>query len=269
MSAVSVDRLRPGDHACLTFSDPDERLDLLAGFIGAGLARGERVVCYSEAIGARDLRRHGLDGAEAVVHRERLWDPQAGPDAKAMVAGLADELGRAGDAGLRITADMCWAMRPRAGAEQLLAFENEVGVLFATGRLTAICEYDRESFDPVTLGYAARVHPRTVAATVYHEDARLRICRQHVPPGVRVSGELDAAAGAEALADALAEAVRLDPDVHVNLNRVTDLAPGAAACLIQVANALPLGRHMVVTCPAPIGRLLAGVPSLKVLSREL
>ena len=65
---------------------------------------------------------------------------------------------------------MCWAARPQANAEQVPAFENEVGNLFAEGRLTTVCEYDPESFDPVTLAYAARVHPRTVAAAVYHED---------------------------------------------------------------------------------------------------
>ena len=47
----------------------------------------------------------------------------------------------------------------RFDAEQLLAFEKEVGELFADGAVTAICEYGRDSFDPVTLAYAARVHP--------------------------------------------------------------------------------------------------------------
>ncbi|MEU4424272.1 MEDS domain-containing protein [Actinoplanes sp. NPDC024001] len=256
MAAVSVDRLQPGDHACLTYTDPEERLDLLTAFVSAGRTRNERVVCFSD---------------RAEVKALPLWGPGQSPDAKAMVARLAEEMSAAerdGNAGLRVATDMCWAIRPRAGAEQLLVFENEVGALFGTGRLTMICEYDRESFDPVTLGYAARVHPRIVAATVYHEDGRLRICRQHVPPGVRVSGEL-AAAGAEPLAAALAEAVRLDPDVHVNLNRVTAMDPAVAACLIQVAEALPWGRHMVVTCPTPIGRMLEGVPALKVISREL
>jgi hypothetical protein len=79
-SVIPVDRLDAGDHACLTFSDPEERFDILAAFVAAGSARGDKII-----------------------------------------------------------------------------FESMVGKLFADGTVTAICEYDRESFDPVTLAYASRV----------------------------------------------------------------------------------------------------------------
>ena len=35
-TATSVEALAPGDHACLTFSDPDERLDIVAAFVRDG-----------------------------------------------------------------------------------------------------------------------------------------------------------------------------------------------------------------------------------------
>ena len=281
VATTPVDRLAPGDHACLTFTDPEERLDILAAFVAAGKARDERVICFTDAEDVDPLRTELLDrGLEAadelsVVATDRLWSGSAGPDAGTMVEVLDRELNRAdrdGRAGLRITADMCWAARPQANAEQLLVFESEVGRLFATGRLTAICEYDRESFDPVTLGYAARVHRRTVAATVYHEDPMLRICRQHVPPGVRVAGELDYAR-ADVLNDALAEAVRLDHDVHLNLNHLRFIDAGAAAVILQTAAHLPDARRMIVVCPETIERTLtvagaADVPGLRMLARN-
>ena len=253
--ATPVDRLEPGDHACLTYSDPAERQDILAAFVADGLGRGEKVISYTE--------------------NDQLWDDTTGPDARTMVRRLAAELEaaeRAGHPGLRITTDTCWAARPQANAEQLLMFESEVGTLFAGGKLTAICEYDRESFDPVTLAYAARVHPRTVAATVYHEDPVLRICRQHVPPGVRVAGELDFSR-AEALSDALAEAVRLDQHVHLNLNHLRFIDAGAAAVILRTADGLPSSRSMVVVCGEPVaGTLrLAGagnVRNLRMLVRD-
>jgi anti-anti-sigma factor len=268
MAIIPVDRLEPGDHACLTFSDPEERLDLLTAFVEAGLARGDKVICFTD-----DVSKVGK--SPIPVQRMRWWAQGEQPDAKAMVRRLADEVDRAADegrTGLRITTDMCWAARPQAGAEQLLAFENEVAALFANGRLTAVCEYDRESFDPVTLAYAARVHPRTVAATVYHHDPVLRICRQHVPPGVRVTGELDYSR-ADALRDALAEAVRLDQDVHLNLNQLRFIDAGAAGVILRAATGLPAGRRMVVVCTEPIRRTLdlAGartVPELKMVSRD-
>jgi anti-anti-sigma regulatory factor len=143
-----------------------------------------------------------------------------------------------------------------------------VGKLFADGKFTAICEYDRESFDPVSLAYAAPVHARTVAATVYHEDATLRICRQHVPPGVRVAGELDYTR-AQALIDALAEAVRLDHDVHLNLNHLRFIDARVATVVSDVAANLPGSRRMVVVCSASVERTLAGVGAAEVAQLQI
>jgi len=267
----TVDGLERGDHACLTFTDPEERLGLLAAFVSRGLQCGERVICFSEAAVSEDLRQRGVPTGEVVLPVEELWGSGATPDASAMVRRLGEELDRA-PRGLRVTLDMCWAARPQAGAEQLLAFENEVGKLFADGGLTAMCEYDREAFDPVTLACAARVHPQAVTATVYYDDPVLRICRQHVPPGVRVAGELDASR-AGALSDALAEAVRLDRDVHLNLSRLRFLDAGAAAVILRAAAHLPAPRRMVVVCEEPVERILrmagAGdVPALRMLVRD-
>jgi anti-anti-sigma factor len=262
-AAIPVNRLELGDHACVTFSDAEERLDILAAFVSAGLECDDKVICFTDATGIEDdLRERDVVVAErqlCVVPTKQFWGDDAGPDAVAMVKRLAGEMARAqveGRRGLRITADMCWAARPQANAEQLLAFESEVGKLFAEGKLTAICEYDRETFDPVTLAYATRVHPRTVAATVYYEDPTLRICRQHVPPGVRVAGELDYTR-ADVLSDALAEAVRLDHDVHLNLSHLRFIDAGAAAVILRAAANLPASRRMVVVCTTPIDRTLA------------
>ena len=206
-----------------------------------------------------------MDSGVTFAGARQLW-PGA-PDAHVMVDRLRDEVDRSAD-GLRIAADMCWAARPQAGAEQLLAFENEVGELFADRRLTAICTYDRGSFDPVTMAYAARVHPRTVAATVYHEDPVLRICRQHVPPGVRVAGELDHRR-AEALNEALAEALRLDRDVHLNLAALRFLDAGAAAVILRTAADLPASRRMFVVCGEAVERILTVSGALEVSTLKL
>ncbi|MBB4695924.1 MEDS domain-containing protein [Paractinoplanes abujensis] len=267
----TVDRLQPGDHACLTYTDPEERLDLLAAFVSRGHQLGERVLCFTDDPVAADMRQRGLPAEETVLPIEELWGVGATPNAAAMVRRLTAERDRS-PRGLRITLDMCWAARPQAGAEQLLAFENEVAKLFADGGLTALCEYDREAFDPVTLAYAARTHPRTVTAAVYHEDAELRICRQHVPPGVRVAGTLDVGRSG-ALQDALAEAVRLDPDVHLNLGHLRSLDDGAAAVIVRAAAGLPRNRHMIVVGDRQAGRTLRvagahGVPNLRLLVRD-
>ena len=46
----SVEELGPGDHACLTFTDPDERLDIVAAFVRSGLDLGHKVLCFTDSV---------------------------------------------------------------------------------------------------------------------------------------------------------------------------------------------------------------------------
>ena len=92
-------------------------------------------------------------------------------------------------------------------------------------------QYDREKFDPVTLASVAAYHTRSVTAATYHADAVLRICRQYAPPGIRLAGEIDFKAE-EPLALALAEAVRLEGDMTVNM---AALAFVDARCTLMIA----------------------------------
>src|SRR5258706_5124788 len=128
-----------------------------------------------------------------------------------MIDMLSAQLGtatRKGYPGLRVSADMVWATEALAAIEQLLVFESDVTSLVADGRLTVICQYDRDRFDPVTLTAAAEAHHHTVAAKVYHDDALLRGYRQYSPPGLRLAGEIDMNNG-DSLTQAMGKALRL------------------------------------------------------------
>ena len=120
--------------------------------------------------------------------------------------------------GLRIAVDMSWALRPVTGIEQLPQFEEGIAAALAGTTASVLCQYDRDRFDPVTLASVAAFHTRSVATATYHADAVLRICRQYAPPGIRIAGEIDYQAE-EPLTLALAEAVRLDGDITVNMAR--------------------------------------------------
>jgi anti-anti-sigma factor len=87
-----------------------------------------------------------------------------------------------------------------------------------------------------------------------------------------VAGELDYSR-AEALKDALAEAVRLDQHVHLNLNHLRFLDAGAAGVILRAADDLPAARSMVVVCDEPISRTLrmagaGNVRNLRLLVRD-
>ncbi|HZN73937.1 MAG TPA: MEDS domain-containing protein [Micromonosporaceae bacterium] len=266
---TSVEALAPGDHACLTFTDGEERLDIVAAFVRDGLGVGYKVVCITDSVGPDRLLREftergvALDealrrGQIALHTSDESWLANGALTASKMVDVLADQLDladREGFPGLRITADMCWATRPIAAVEQLVVFESEVGRLFSDGRLTAICQYDRQSFDAVTLAFAAKAHSRAVAATVYHEDPILRVCRQHTPPGLRLAGEIDYT-NLDPLNQALGEALRIDTSIHVNLAQLRFIDAAAAGAILQAALAMRAGGQMIVVCRRAVHKVL-------------
>jgi anti-anti-sigma regulatory factor len=267
--AVTVDAIADGDHVCLTFSDPDERLDIIADFVAGGLDRGHKVLCFTDSLSPQELTeelswrgiavvRATADGQLEITDGGRLWFAGGGTSAAATLDTLAaeTELARVqGYGGLRVTADMWWATQPVAAVQELHAFEAAAADLNTDGQLTAICQYDRDSFDPVTLAFAAEAHAKTVAAVAYHDDALLRICRQHRPPGIRVAGELDYTRLAP-LQQALAESLRLDTDIHVNLSRLRFLDVTAATVIAKSALSLPAGRRMIITCSGTVAETL-------------
>lgn len=281
--AISVGELDAGDHACLTFTDPDERLDLVAAFVADGLQLGQRVICFTDTFQpgelATELAMREV-AAEAAIGRGQLsmrgsqesWLAGGDVTADRMIDLIAGEMRHSaahGYPGLRVTADMCWATRPVAAADQLVAFERRAARLFADGRLTVICQYDRDSFDAVTLAFAARAHSKAVAALAYYDTPLTRICRQHRPPGIRAAGEIDYS-HLQPLQQALSEALRLDDTIHVNLNKVGFIDVTAATTIAKAALSLPAGRTMIITCQAEVAAVFEAIgagqaPQLRLL----
>jgi anti-anti-sigma regulatory factor len=278
---TSVDLLGPGDHACLTFSDEEERLDIVAAFVRNGLSAGHRVLCYTAAYPPSELHGRLADrGVPAVdgtrqgqLHLQpaQSWLAGAGFRPGVVLGELSSAIDRArvdGYGGLRVAADMGWAADPVVGVEHLVCFEKQLSQLFADALVTSVCQYDRQQFDAVTLASTTAVHTCAVAATVYHDDPVLRICRQHLPGGIRVSGELDYTA-LDPFREALAEAVRLGEHVHVNLGQVRFIDAASAGALVQVAATLPAGRTVTVVSRRLVATVLnhvsAGqVPALRI-----
>ncbi|MEU4221884.1 MEDS domain-containing protein [Actinoplanes sp. NPDC026623] len=281
--ASRVEDLQPGDHACLMFSDSEERLDLVAAFARAGLRQGHKVLCLTDAIAPAELRgelaERGLSVHDAldsgqlqVVGAAEMFLTDGSFAAAPVVARLDRRVAQAreaGFAGLWVTADMCWALRPVAGVEELTAYESQVTRLLSDGRATAVCQYDRQCFDAVTLAGATANHERALTAVTYHDDALLRICRQYLPPGIRVAGEIDYR-GIEPLTRALAEALALDDHIDVNLLGLSFIDGSAAGVLAQAGAALRNGSRMSVRCGAQTGKVLralgiADVPAVRLV----
>lgn len=265
--SLSMDQLTAGAHACLTFTDQDERLDLVAAFVAEGLDTRQRVVCLTDAVSAADLSREldgravGCDSALAtgqlrIAEFAQTWHD--GITAERLLALVDDELASAaaaGAPGVRITADMGWVTRPGAAAQELIRFERSLASRAVDNRLTAICQYDRTIFDPVTLAVTAEVHPEAVAAQVYYEHPLLRICRQYRPPGLRIAGELDFQ-HLDELSLALAETIRLDHAVDLDLRQLRYIDAACAGAITQAAALLPADRQVTVHCRPLVAKML-------------
>jgi anti-anti-sigma regulatory factor len=263
VSACHITDLTLSDHACLTFGEPEELFDLTAAFVRDGLSDGLKVVWLSGTSADRvtsELSRRGIEAGPALAAGQLASEPEgrllsgAAFSTSRAIGWLEDQIAacrQAGFPGLRVAVDMSWALRPVAGVEQLPDFEKEIAQAVADTAVSVLCQYDRQEFDPVTLATVAAFHTRSVAAATYHADAVLRICRQYAPPGIRLAGEIDHV-NSEALALALAEAIRIGGDITVNMTALAFIDAPCARMILDAVRGVARSRSVVLQCREPI-----------------
>ena len=282
-ASAQITELTVDDHACLTFGEAEELFDLTAAFVRDGLAGGLKVMWLSDAgpgPAVKELSRRGISVEPAMAAGQMTADGCEGRllagqvfSADAAIGWLTRQLASSeelGFPGLRIAVDMSWALRPVTGIEQLPKFEEGIAAALAGTTASVLCQYDRDRFDPVTLASVAAFHTRSVAAATYHADAVLRICRQYAPSGIRIAGEIDYQAE-EPLALALAEAVRLDGDITVNMAPLAFIDAFCARMIADTARMLAASRTVTLHCPphiaAGFARLgLQGLPGIRMVT---
>lgn len=268
---VAVDRMATGDHACLGFDGDDDRWAVRAAFTTAGLARGERVLIFTDPGPARvvgagatealtRLAVHGVPaercvrtGQLTVVTSSPGYDPARGSFDLGVrtafwVAGAADAR-RRGFTGVRAVADMTWAARAGLSGPELAAYETGLAPHFARLGLTGICEYDRRVFPASLLAEVAAAHPLSVLPSV---DA-LHAARDGAV--LRLTGSADLATRTAfdlALRDAFATA---PPAAVLDLTGLSFLDAHCARTVLRLASARrPPGT--TVRCTAAQYRVL-------------
>jgi MEDS: MEthanogen/methylotroph, DcmR Sensory domain len=268
-ASTQITDLAVSDHACLTYGEPEELFDLTAAFVRDGLSSGLKVVWLSDSgpgAGVQELARRGIATESAMAAGQMSAVTCDGP----LLSGRSFAADRAmrwlhremascrqeGYPGLRIAVDMSWALRPVTGIEQLPDFEEGIAEVLGGTTVSVLCQYDRERFDPVTLASVTAFHTRSVAAATYCADAVLRICRQYAPPGIRLAGELDFQAE-EPLALALAEAIRLDGDITINMAPLSFIDAPCTRMIVDAARSVAPDRTVVLYCSAAVARRFA------------
>jgi hypothetical protein len=203
---VTVERLAAGDHACLGFDSHEDRWAVRAAFTAAGLARGERVMLFTErgVSGGEALCRlaaHGVpadsalsDGRLSVVSRPPGYDPARGLDAAARTDYWSTATGEAlacGFSGLRAAGDMSWAVEPEVARDDLASYEDGLTPLFARLAFTGMCEFDRRVFPPAVFRRVLAAHPLSVLPAL----GTLRACREG--DTLQLTGDADLATRGE------------------------------------------------------------------------
>ncbi|WP_031506964.1 MEDS domain-containing protein [Streptomyces megasporus] len=262
---IAVEGLRPGDHAFVGYAD-EPLWPGLAAFTHDGLVRGEKVVLFPDpALPVAETERRLLPFAslaEAARSRGQLLHssvrelirPDGGFTPRRQTGRLREETERAlreGYAGLRVYVDMAWVWDLDVDIETVTHREAHAEHLFADGRYTEVCAYDRRRFDDEVLTAVRRLHPVDLLerpgdlGAVYGTDE------------VGIIGDADLATRDgfhAALRTVLTPRGRTSP-VRVDLSRLCFLDIGCASLLLRQAAGAG-ARRVEILCGAPQADLL-------------
>jgi hypothetical protein len=200
---LGVDRLQPGDHAFLAFSDDDERWDLLGVFTRHGFARDEKIYlnvpdgCHPDDLAARvaggtAAAHSALRSGQLVVSAAPRFSP-ATFDADQFTARSRQYLHAAtaaGFSGIRAANDLSLTLAAFGGLEHVVAFEKALHQALLTPaagpRYTTLCQWDeRWGDDGPVLAALRALHP----VTVLSRPGTLRVT--WTADGIRLTGDSD------------------------------------------------------------------------------
>lgn len=180
-------RFRQGDHVCVFYQDENALLNVLAGYLAEGLARGERCFCAQRQATMAGLelalQRRGIDpahekarGALELHLADDLYRGNGGFEPKAMMEMLErsiEEAVRKGFSGLRTAGEMGWAAQRLQDCDRLVAYEQMVEKGFQGKRAIGMCQYPVGRFDAQVLGRILAAHRLALQETTGGQHASL------------------------------------------------------------------------------------------------
>jgi len=184
-SLTSVQKLRRGQHACLIYDRrKEDPLAAVAPFVAAGFEAGERCVyVVGEHESHHIERRLSAAGIDVTRQRERgalilmsRWEvsfPDGEFDPAAMIRYVRQSIAQTladGFTGLRVVAEMTWALQMGVGANKLIHYEALGNHLYPDEPLVAVCLYDRSRFPVAVCHDAMRVHPWVVVGEATYDN---------------------------------------------------------------------------------------------------
>lgn len=211
------------DHLCLIYNNREEQLAAAVPFIRAGLERGEKclyVVDDNTAATVIDaMKATGIDtdkalasGALSVVTKRDSYLKNGEFDPDWMIGFLGEAVAsaeREGYAGFRVTGEMTWALGGGTDAAKLLEYESKLNEFFPKFKVCAICQYNRQRFDPEILLKVIQTHPLIAHGELICDNPH------YIPPHVFGREKQDASAELERLLNSVTEKARLKRELEL------------------------------------------------------
>ena len=282
-----VGQMLPGDHAWFSYSGEDEREQVVGAFLRGGLLTSDKVIYITDA-DPHDLpglrERHEIEpdaylrtGQLAILPPARAGLTAGVFDPDRLVASLEDVMARAEHErfrGVRVTADMTWAVRQRSGRDRVLDCEAGLDRAIAPSTTAmAICQIDRRSCTRDELTALKQTHEVLVGADPDFDDGVLTITRTFTPRGLRLKGELDGARHI-VFAEALRAVTAQGGDIHLNVRDLRFIDLGALNMMAAAAMRMAAHGTLILDDASPdlteVVQLVGGrmLPWLKIGNGE-
>jgi len=162
--------VQPGDHICALYRGPDERAELLAPYLRAGLRAGDKCLCLINApdrsiiidrlLTEIDNNGRHKSGQLEILPPTDVYLPAGEFSAEQMTGFLIDTMSAAETTGyprFRAAGDMSWLRHRPPGIDQYLQYESDLNRI--TRRPTLMCMYDVDDLDETVLDALLRTHP--------------------------------------------------------------------------------------------------------------
>ena len=172
------DELFPmGSHICLVYRDEAERRSIVSKYVESGLLDHEQLYYFADTATPQEVISwmHQLDvdiapavssGACTVADAVETYCPGGAFEPDEMLERLKQTWAASQEhhfAGCRVTGEMSWALRNIPGTDRLIEYESRVNDVLQTHPLTAMCQYNANSFSGELIFQILEVHPYMVA----------------------------------------------------------------------------------------------------------
>jgi hypothetical protein len=174
--------LVPGSHVCAFYRGDTDRDRLLTGYLGAGLAAGDKCICVIDsAYTARRLEslprprtEPGPPGGQLDVHLPESTYLAGGEFTTShMLAFWTENMNKAGTEGYsfcRLAGEMTWALRDVPGVEHLIGYESELNRVTPNYPVIVLCLYDLDRFSGEIVVNVVKTHPQVLVQGILVEN---------------------------------------------------------------------------------------------------